>query len=70
MGQLSDHAGRSIDPTSRSTVRKVYVAPHLLEYGSVAKITQGSGLSNADGMGSGCKRPGAFERSGLACWHI
>jgi hypothetical protein len=44
MGQLSDHNSRSIEPTSPSVERKVYAAPHLLEYGSVAKLTQtGSG---------------------------
>jgi len=29
-------------------LRKVYVAPHLLEYGSVAKLTQGGGSKNND----------------------
>jgi hypothetical protein len=57
MEQLRDHAGQSIDPTSFSG-RKAYAAPHLLEYGSVAKLTQTGGSSNGDGAGT--KQPGAM----------
>ena len=52
MAQLSDHVGRLIEPTSANAGRKAYVAPHLLEYGSVAKLTQGNGSMTTDGSGS------------------
>ena len=48
MEQLQDHVGQSIDPTSRSAGRKAYIAPHLLEYGSAAKLTQGNNGSVTD----------------------
>jgi hypothetical protein len=56
MEQLRDHVGRSIDPTSRSAGRKAYAAPHLLEYGSVAKLTQCSSGAGGDAMGTALPR--------------
>jgi hypothetical protein len=64
MEQLRDHASQSIDPTSRSAGRKAYAAPHLLEYGSAAKITQGSSGSMGDGMSG--KQPAARTNPGDA----
>ena len=51
MEQQSDHVGQSIEPTSPSTGRKAYAAPHLVEYGSAAKLTQGV-------VGSPRRKPG------------
>ena len=57
MEQQSDHAGQSIEPTSPSAGCKAYAAPHLLEYGSVAKLTQGSSGSTSDGtLGQNLRR--------------
>jgi hypothetical protein len=48
MEHLSNHEDRMIEPTSPSAKRKAYAAPHLLEYGSVAKLTQGTTGSGTD----------------------
>jgi hypothetical protein len=58
MEQLRDHVSQSIDPTSRSAGRKAYAAPHLLEYGSAAKLTQANTGSVTDNMSG--KQPGAM----------
>jgi hypothetical protein len=54
MGQLLDEgtSGAQVNQpevTSTTRVKKPYVPPALLEYGSVAKLTEAGGLSAADG---------------------
>ena len=39
-----------------SSAKKSYAAPSLVEYGSIAKLTQGSATNGADG-GAGKKNP-------------
>jgi hypothetical protein len=51
MEHLSNQASLFNETTSANTARRAYVAPHLVEYGSVAKLTQGSGSPDTD-MGS------------------
>jgi hypothetical protein len=48
MGQLSAQEIRSIVATSATVGRRAYVAPHLLQYGSVAKLTQSGTGSMVD----------------------
>lgn len=45
-------AGRGNEDTPRGGARR-YQTPTLIEYGSIAKLTQGSLSTNADGMGAG-----------------
>ena len=65
MGQL-ERESVSIEAASPNAARRAYVAPQLLEYGSVAKLTQGGARSRADGgsgmtgdAGHGLSGPGA-----------
>lgn len=58
MGQLPEH-GRSMPPQSQPEVaekktlaKKRYAFPSLMEYGSLAKLTHGSGGTMNDGVGS------------------
>jgi hypothetical protein len=48
MGQL-ERESASIEAASPNAVRRAYVPPQLLEYGSVAKLTQGGARSMTDG---------------------
>ena len=48
--QVGNRASRSSGRTG-ATRKKEYIRPVLLEYGSVAKLTQIGGLSGADGGG-------------------
>jgi hypothetical protein len=41
------------DPPTTRAVRKPYKSPELVEYGSVAKLTQGTLSMNADFCGGG-----------------
>ena len=59
MEQL-ERESASIEAASRNAARRAYVAPQLLEYGSVAKLTQGGARSMTDGNSgmAGNSRPG------------
>ena len=41
----------SIEP-ARTTLKKTYISPNLLEYGNIAKLTQNGQGSGNDGGGS------------------
>jgi hypothetical protein len=47
----SDKNGRS-GPEAKPASRKPYVSPVLVEYGTIAKLTQGSKTMNTDGVNS------------------
>lgn len=46
-------AGRSDRKEPEGAPRRPYVKPHLLEYGSVTKLTQGTRTSGADSLVAG-----------------
>jgi hypothetical protein len=48
MEQLPEQKSRSVEPACPGTERQVYATPHLLEYGSVAKLTQGNRSMTGD----------------------
>lgn len=50
MEQLLERDGSSIATPATKRVRNVYVSPHLLKYGSVAKLTRNNTGSVSDGM--------------------
>lgn len=44
----STRPGSPPDPGTRATPKKAYTAPRLVEYGSVAKLTQTGGITVKD----------------------
>jgi hypothetical protein len=54
MGQLLDEGTSATqenqpEVANKAQVKKPYVSPALLDYGSIAKLTEAGGLSAADG---------------------
>ena len=54
MGQLPKDATSIQQESNPEVVKKKYASPRLMEYGSLAKLTRGSGGANAEtGGGTG-----------------
>ena len=49
MGQLPKDAASMQQESHQEVVKKKYASPRLVEYGSLAKLTQGSGSNRTDG---------------------
>lgn len=52
MGQLPKDAVSMQQESHPEVVKKKYASPRLVEYGSLAKLTQAKGGTKADGVGS------------------
>jgi len=50
-GKRSGRPGAPRPPAKRTSAKKAYAAPRLVEYGSVAKLTQTGGITVKDGGG-------------------
>lgn len=48
MGQLPKDAASMQQESHQEVVKKKYACPRLVEYGSLAKLTQGAGSTMAD----------------------
>jgi hypothetical protein len=47
--EMSGSQENQLEVANKAQAKKLYVAPALIEYGSIAKLTEAGGLSAADG---------------------
>lgn len=52
MGQLPKDAASMQQESHQEVVKKKYACPRLVEYGSLAKLTQGANSNRADAGGT------------------